>query len=110
MDVHVNKTIAEGLRLRGVDVLRAQEDGRGEATDPELLDRATTLNRVMVTFDTDFLQEARRRQYAGQAFSGIVYSRQSQVEIGQWIEDLELMARCLEPDDVRDRVTFLPLK
>ena len=33
-DVHVPSAIADGLRLRGVDVLRAQEDGTPELNDP----------------------------------------------------------------------------
>jgi hypothetical protein len=40
MDVHVHRAMTEGLRLRGVDVLRAQEDGADEFEDDELLDRA----------------------------------------------------------------------
>lgn len=110
MDVQVNKSIADGLKLRGIDVLRAQDDGQGETPDPELLDRASELNRVLVTFDADFLIEAQRRQYAGRDFFGIVFSRQTQVVTGQWIADLELLAICLEPDDVRNLVTYLPLK
>ena len=41
MDVHVRRAVTAGVRLRGVDVLTAQEDGTGELPDPELLDRAT---------------------------------------------------------------------
>jgi hypothetical protein len=28
-DVHVRRAVTEGLRLRGVDILTAQEDGAG---------------------------------------------------------------------------------
>lgn len=35
MDVHVKRAVTEGLRLRGVDVLTAQEDGTAEFEDPE---------------------------------------------------------------------------
>jgi hypothetical protein len=30
MDVHVRKAVTDGLRLRGADVLTAQEDGAAE--------------------------------------------------------------------------------
>jgi hypothetical protein len=40
MDVHVPFAITAGLRLRGVDVLTAQEDGAAELDDDLLLDRA----------------------------------------------------------------------
>jgi len=46
LDVHVDKAIHDQLRLRGVDVLRAQDDDAAELTDEELLQRAADLNRV----------------------------------------------------------------
>lgn len=60
MGVHVRRAVTR-LRLRGVDVLTAQEDGAGEAEGPELLDRATRLGRVLFTQDDDLLREAKRR-------------------------------------------------
>jgi predicted nuclease of predicted toxin-antitoxin system len=58
MDVHVPAAITDGLRLRGVDVLTAQEDGTGEFFDSDLLDRATALGRVLFTQDKGLLREA----------------------------------------------------
>jgi predicted nuclease of predicted toxin-antitoxin system len=51
MDVHVPYAIAIGLRLRGVDVITAQEDGSRELEDSDLLNRATKLGRIMFTRD-----------------------------------------------------------
>jgi predicted nuclease of predicted toxin-antitoxin system len=62
LDEHVHRAIATSLRLRGVDVLTAQEDGRRQVPDPVLLDRATELGRIMFSQDEDFLAEANRRQ------------------------------------------------
>ncbi|MFZ0548719.1 MAG: DUF5615 family PIN-like protein [Candidatus Promineifilaceae bacterium] len=59
MDVHVHRAITNGLRLRGVDVLTAQEDGYRTASDAQLLDRATDLNRVLFSQDDDLLAEAK---------------------------------------------------
>lgn len=39
MDEHIPKAITLGLRLRGIDVLTAQEDGKEGNSDVELLDR-----------------------------------------------------------------------
>ena len=50
MDVHVPWAITTELRLRGVNVVTAQEDGAGQFKDPMLLDRASALGRVLVTF------------------------------------------------------------
>jgi hypothetical protein len=47
MDVNVHRAITEGLRLREVDVVTAQEDGAGHLADPALLDRATALGCVL---------------------------------------------------------------
>lgn len=47
MDVHVPYGITLGLRLRGIDVLTAQDDQHELAADTELLDRATALRRVL---------------------------------------------------------------
>jgi len=49
MDVHVRRAVTNGLRLRGVDVLTAQEDGASQMDDGPLLDRATELDRVLFT-------------------------------------------------------------
>jgi hypothetical protein len=38
MDQHVPRAITVGLRLRGVDVLTAFEDGASDASDPVLQD------------------------------------------------------------------------
>ncbi len=107
-DVHVRIEVVHGLRARGVDVLRAQEDGMDEAKDPDLLDRATSLGRVMVTQDDDFLVEAARRQRLGLSFAGIIYGHQQRVTISSMIRDLELIAFAMSPDSLRDSVEHLP--
>ena len=47
IDEHVPRAISVGLRLRGVDVLTAQEDGLRNTPDVVLLDRATAIGRVI---------------------------------------------------------------
>jgi Domain of unknown function (DUF5615) len=108
MDVHVRAAVTDGLRLRGVDVLTAQEDGTAHLDDPELLDRATELERVLFSQDDDLLQEANRRQQSGEAFSGLIYAHQLRITVGQAVLDLELAAKCYEPEDMQSRVEFLP--
>ena len=65
MDEHVHRAITAGLRLRGVDVLTVQEDGRRQVRDDVLLDRASGLRRVLFSQDEDLLAEATRRQREG---------------------------------------------
>lgn len=109
-DVHVRRAITNGLRIRGVDVLTAQEDGATEYEDPELLDRSTTLGRVLFTQDDDLLREAKRRQQTGETFSGVVYAHQLNLSIGQCIADLALIAQASESDEWVNRTEYLPLK
>jgi predicted nuclease of predicted toxin-antitoxin system len=109
MDVHVRLAVTEGLRLREVDVLTAQADGAAQLSDPELLDRATTLERVLFTQDEDLLREAARRQRSGETFAGVIYARQLKITIGQCINNLELIAKVAEPEDFVNWVEYLPL-
>jgi predicted nuclease of predicted toxin-antitoxin system len=108
-DVHVPKTIAEQLELRGVDVMRAQDDGRDEAPDEELLARATELGRVLYTQDEDFLAIAADLQARSVEFAGIVYVHQNRLSIGRRVHDLEIIGKCYEPGDMAGRVEHLPL-
>jgi hypothetical protein len=109
MDHHVPRAITNGLRLRGVNVITAAEDGAGELGDPALLERATDLDRVLFTQDDDFLAEATRRQRQGQPFNGVIYAHQLHVSIGRCIRDLELVSKVGEPRDMVDQTLFLPL-
>lgn len=109
MDEHVPRAITGGLRLRGIDVITVQEDGRSGLPDPEILDRATELGRPLFSQDDDLLVEAHRRQAEGIPFAGVIYAHQLHITIGDCIRDLELIARAADPSDLTDRVEFLPL-
>jgi hypothetical protein len=109
MDVHVHRAITNGLRIRGVDVLTTQQDGFRQATDDRLLDRAGELGRVLFSQDDDLLAEAKRRQVEGVQFSGVIYAHQIRITIGQCVQDLELIAKLAEPEELANRVEFLPL-
>lgn len=110
MDVHVPLAITEALRRRGIDVLRAQEDGAERMADAVLLDRATELDRVLFSQDDDFLVECAARQSDSRAFSGLIYGHQMRITIGQCVQDLELIARIFEPADIAGRVEHIPLR
>ncbi|MGH7963797.1 MAG: DUF5615 family PIN-like protein [Candidatus Binatia bacterium] len=108
MDHHVPRAITVGLRLRGVEVLTAYDDGANELADSELLNRAGEVGRVLFTRDDDLLGEAAQRQRAGIPFPGLVYAHQLRVSIGRCVEDLELIAKAGEPTDLMNQVIFLP--
>jgi hypothetical protein len=110
MDVHVRQAITMGLRLRGVDVLTAQEDGARRLSDALLLDRATALGRVLFSQDEDLLREAAQRWQRDVPFAGVIYAHQLKVTIEQCIRDLELLAHAGVPQDFANRVEYLPLR
>ncbi|RJP23330.1 MAG: hypothetical protein C4527_20485 [Candidatus Omnitrophota bacterium] len=109
MDHNVPHAISAGLRVRGVDVLTAYEDHSSDLDDPSLLERAGILKRVLFTQDDDFLVETVHRQRSGINFVGIVYAHQLRVSIGRCIQDLEIIAKASELDDMLNEIIFLPL-
>ncbi len=108
-DVHVPIAIVTELRKRSVDVLRAQDDGADELDDAPLLDRAKDLDRVLVSSDKDFLVEVQQRQHNATNFAGVIHYRPARVSFGQVIEDLELMAKLLELQEVQNQLVYLPI-
>lgn len=84
IDVHVRRPVTTALRLRGVDVLTAQDD--------------------------DLLQEATARQRRGVPFAGVIYAHQQNITVRRTIDDLELIAKACDLEQLENRVVFLPLK
>lgn len=107
-DVHIPRPITAGLRRRGVDVLTAQQDGMSEASDEAILDRASSLNRIVFTHDNDFLRETARRMKDGIQFSGVVFAKQLNISIGRCIDDIDLIAKSFEVSDLVNRVEYIP--
>ena len=108
MDVHIPKAITNGLRLRGVDVLAAQQDNTITLSDSDLLTRATELGRPLCSQDDDFLIEAHSRLLMAEDFSGVMYSHQLSSSIVRCIEDLELIAKTCETEDMLNQIEFIP--
>jgi hypothetical protein len=108
-DEQVPDAITRGLRRRGADVLRVQDDGHTNTDDSVILDRAATLGRVVFTQDQDFLVIAHHRQADGIAFAGVVFAHQEDSSIRQCVDDLEIIAGSSEPSEWENRVEYLPL-
>ena len=109
MDHHIPKAITVGLRLRGIDVVTAHEDGANQFSDDLLLKRAHELKRALFTQDDDLLEEAAKCQRNGTPFSGVIYGQQLRLTIGVCIQDLEIIARSAELEELQNQVLFLPL-
>src|ERR1700738_1257424 len=96
-DVHGPQSITDQRRRRNVDVLTAVEDGWAEKTDQELLDHARDLGRLLFTQDIRFKAFAEDSHREGRPFAGLVFGHQLGGTIGQYVKDLELIAKASDP-------------
>jgi len=108
MDQQIHSAVTEGLRRRGINVLTAFEDGRSAADDDELLQRATALGRVFVSQDQDLLRITRQWRQAGRVFTGVAFGIQQDLDIGGTIEYLEMIAHIMSPEEMQNRVEYIP--
>jgi len=109
MDVHVPKSITDGVKRCGIDVATAQELNAGMNSDDELLALSASQRRLLFTQDADFLEIASQWQNQKRLFPGILFCRQLDCSIGRTIEELELICKCATPQELESRITFLPL-
>ncbi len=108
MDVHVPQAITIQLRRRDVSVVTAIEDDRAVAADADLLDRARELGSVTFTQDILFHVLAQDWHRESRPFAGLVFGHQLGGTIGQYVHDLELIARLSDPDEWVSVVERLP--
>ncbi|MGI8933776.1 MAG: DUF5615 family PIN-like protein [Phormidesmis sp.] len=110
MDVHVPQAITDQLRRRDVDVSTAFDDENQELPDDQLLSRATQLNRMLFTQDIRFRVLAETWQAKGKQFSGLIFGHQLGGTIGQFVRDLELIAKASESDEWANVIDYIPFR
>ena len=103
LDENVPVEIARQLRTRGIDVVTVRDLNLLGDSDPNHLNRATRMERVLCTYDTDYVQMAAE----GVEHSGIVIGQPELHYIGEWVKWLELMHAVYVPEDMRNRVEYL---
>lgn len=103
LDQHIPGAVVNGLRQHGIDVLSAQEAGRCRLPDPGQLAFATVQDRVMVTFDPDFLA----LHNAGTPHTGIAWCPATKYRIGRLIQMLILLHGVVDRDEIKNRVEYL---
>lgn len=104
-DEDIKAPIAEQLQARGIDVLTAQKAGRAgkKILDPDQLAFATSLGRVIVTEDSNFIPLA----YSQLSHAGVI-RLQANLTIGKAIEELEVAAKVMEPEEMLNQLLYLP--
>lgn len=110
MDEHIHIAITVGLQKRGVEVIRVQDVGLVATDDIVILEFAHLQGLIVFTMDDDFLALGADKQRNEIPFSGLIYAKQHSLSIGQFINELELVAKGYDPIDVENKVVYLPLK
>jgi Domain of unknown function (DUF5615) len=105
-DENVKAAVVDGVRLRGMDVVTAQERDQRETDDEELLETAAAENRLLLTNDTDFLRIHAEWCAAGRNHAGIVYWHQNR-SIGDAVRGIAEYAELTAPEDAANMVRFL---
>jgi predicted nuclease of predicted toxin-antitoxin system len=102
-DQHIPAAVDQGLRQRGIDVLTAVDAARCGLPDVDQLQYATNDDRVMVTFDRDYLALAA----SGLQHAGIAWCPATKYSVGQLIHALLLVHGVLERDEMRNHIEYL---
>ena len=90
--------------------MRVQDLGLRGATDEEVLVRAASEGRVVLTHDVaTLIAHAYERVRAGQPMPGVIAVSQA-LPVGQVIEDLLLVVQCSRAEYWTNQVRYLPLR
>jgi hypothetical protein len=103
MDEHFPGPVTQALRQRGIDVQTAQDAGRCGQADADQLAFALTEERVMVTFDPDYLA----LYQSGASHAGVAWCPQLKYGIGMLVQLLELLHSIADRDQMRNHVEYL---
>jgi hypothetical protein len=103
LDENITPKVAVQLRRRGINATSVHEIGLAGDTDANHLARATALQQILVTCDSDFLVLAAE----GVEHSGIVFGIQEETSVGDWVTKLELLCNVYDVEDMRNHVEYL---
>ena len=103
MDQHFPGPVSRALRRHGVDLLTAQEAGRCGIDDSDQLALATLQERVMVTFDPDYVALHR----TGVQHAGIAWCTERKYNINGLIQALLLLHGVMDRESMRNHLEYL---
>lgn len=103
LDENIPSAVGVGLITRGIDAVTVTEVGRRGFADSEQLQFATENNRVLVTFDRDYLVI----NSTGQEHAGIAWCYATKYSIGDLIRCLAHIHASLTAEEMRNQVNFL---
>lgn len=90
-------------------MIRVQDASLGGAADSDVLEWADRNGLILLTHDVSTMADfAYSRIRSGQTIAGVIEIPQS-MPIGQAIEDVLLIALTSSPEELENRVVYLPL-
>ncbi len=102
LDENIAKSVLKGLRDRDIDVVSVTDVGMRTKSDIEHIQKALELERVIVTFDKDFVI----LHSDGVTHAGIAYFNSRKNSIGDIINHLELLYEVMDAEDMFNRVEY----
>lgn len=115
-DKHIPKAVTTQLRLRGVDIIRCEDVGLGDADDVTHLTFATGEERVVITRDTDFTRLHASLQAEGKYHARIMFCSsdiQGENAVGRIVKEVLMYHELIEggagsvEDDIANRLMFV---
>ena len=102
-DESIELAVSEQLLAGGLDVVSAHSLGKLGDKDPNHLQRATEMGRVLCTYDPDFLHLA--AEFLNH--SGVIFAQHQKATIGGWVREIRAFHGRLNAEDALGQVLFL---
>ncbi len=105
-DESVELAVSEQMAAHGFDVVSAHSLDKLGDTDTNHLQQATEMERVLCTYDVDFLMLASEIT----DHAGIVFASQQKASIGGWVKELRILHARLSAENAAGQVVFLSMR
>ncbi|HXG65223.1 MAG TPA: DUF5615 family PIN-like protein [Blastocatellia bacterium] len=100
--------LAQELRLRGIDVATALDEGMIQREDIEHLEYATAQSRALYSFNiADFYQLHTEFMTQGKNHAGMILAQQQRFSIGEQVRRLLRIIAIRSAEDMQNRIEFL---
>ncbi len=115
-DKHIPKAVTTQLRRRGIDIVRCEDVGLGDANDFTHLEYAANEGRVIITRDADFTRLHAEWVKTNRTHAGIMFCRsnlQGEDAIGRIVSEVLMYHELIEGGagsleaDIANRILFV---
>jgi hypothetical protein len=103
LDENVPVEVARQLKSREIDAVTVRDLNLLGDEDENHLKRAADMERILCTYDTDFVALAAE----GLEHTGIVIGQPESHYIGEWVKYLSLMHAVYSAEEMHNRIEYL---